>query len=55
MSMRLAYLAVLRMFGWLVLLARSDRAKPNLRLAGCAGQPSGLLKLFEPAGLFLVT
>ena len=25
--MRFAYLAVLRMFGWLALLARSDRAK----------------------------
>ncbi len=27
MSLRLAYLAVLRKFGWLALLARSDRAK----------------------------
>ena len=27
MSIRFAYLAVLRMFGWLALLARSDRAK----------------------------
>jgi putative transposase len=27
MSMRFAYLAVLRMFGWLALLARTDRAK----------------------------
>jgi putative transposase len=27
MSLRSAYLAVLRVFGWLVLLARSDRAK----------------------------
>lgn len=27
MSLRLAYLAVLRMFGWLALLARSDHAK----------------------------
>lgn len=27
MSLRFAYLAVLRMFGWLALLARSDRAK----------------------------
>ena len=27
MSMRFAYLALLRMFGWLALLARSDRAK----------------------------
>jgi transposase len=27
MSLRFAYLTVLRMFGWLVLLARSDRAK----------------------------
>jgi putative transposase len=27
MSMRFAYLVVLRMFGWLALLARSDRAK----------------------------
>ena len=27
MSLRIAYLAVLRMFGWLALLARSDRAK----------------------------
>src|SRR5271154_420173 len=27
MSLRFAYLAVLRVFGWLVLLARSDRAK----------------------------
>jgi putative transposase len=26
-SLRLAYLAVLRAFGWLALLARSDRAK----------------------------
>jgi putative transposase len=26
-SLRLAYLAVLRVFGWLTLLARSDRAK----------------------------
>jgi putative transposase len=26
-SLRLAYLAVLRVFGWLALLARSDRAK----------------------------
>jgi putative transposase len=26
-SLRFAYLAVLRVFGWLVLLARSDRAK----------------------------
>ncbi len=38
MSMRFAYLAVLRMFGWLALLARSDRAKDAeiliLRLQG---------------------
>jgi putative transposase len=27
MSLRFAYLAVLRVFGWLALLARSDRAK----------------------------
>ena len=27
MTLRLAYLAVLRVFGWLALLARSDRAK----------------------------
>lgn len=27
MSLRFAYLAVLRMFGWLALLARSDRAR----------------------------
>ena len=27
MSLRIAYLAVLRMFGWLALLARSDRSK----------------------------
>ena len=27
MPLRLAYLAVLRVFGWLTLLARSDRAK----------------------------
>ncbi|HUY48830.1 MAG TPA: hypothetical protein VMV92_24460 [Streptosporangiaceae bacterium] len=27
MSLRFAYLAVLRMFGWLALLTRSDRAK----------------------------
>ncbi len=27
MHLRLAYLAVLRVFGWLALLARSDRAK----------------------------
>ena len=27
MSLRLAYLAVLRVFGWLALLPRSDRAK----------------------------
>ena len=27
MSLRFAYLAVLRVFGWLSLLARSDRAK----------------------------
>jgi hypothetical protein len=27
MPVRLAYLAVLRVFGWLALLARSDRAK----------------------------
>ncbi len=27
MSLRIAYLAVLRVFGWLALLARSDRAK----------------------------
>ena len=27
MSLRLAYLAVIRVFGWLALLARSDRAK----------------------------
>lgn len=27
MSMRFAYLAVLRMFGWIALIARSDRAK----------------------------
>ena len=26
-SLRLAYLAVLRVFGWLALLARTDRAK----------------------------
>ena len=26
-SLRLAYLTVLRVFGWLILLARSDRAK----------------------------
>ena len=26
-SLRFAYLAVLRVFGWLALLARSDRAK----------------------------
>ena len=26
-SLRLAYLTVLRVFGWLALLARSDRAK----------------------------
>lgn len=27
MSLRLAYLTALRVFGWLALLARSDRAK----------------------------
>jgi putative transposase len=27
MPLRLAYLAVLRIFGWLALIARSDRAK----------------------------
>ena len=27
MSLRLSYLAVLRVFSWLALLARSDRAK----------------------------
>ena len=27
MSLRFSYLAVLRVFGWLALLARSDRAK----------------------------
>ena len=27
MSLRLAYLSVLRVFGWLALLTRSDRAK----------------------------
>jgi putative transposase len=27
MSLRIAYLAVIRMFGWLALLACSDRAK----------------------------
>ena len=27
MTLRFAYLAVLRVFGWLALLARSDRAK----------------------------
>jgi putative transposase len=27
MSLRIVYLAVLRVFGWLALLARSDRAK----------------------------
>jgi hypothetical protein len=27
MTLRFAYLSVLRVFGWLVLLARSDRAK----------------------------
>ena len=27
MSLQFAYLAVLRLFGWLALLARSDRAK----------------------------
>jgi hypothetical protein len=27
MSLRFAYLAVLRVFGWLALLARSDQAK----------------------------
>jgi hypothetical protein len=27
MSLRFTYLAVLRMFGWLALFARSDRAK----------------------------
>lgn len=27
MSLRFAYLAVVRLFGWLAMLARSDRAK----------------------------
>jgi hypothetical protein len=27
MSLRLGYLVILRVFGWLALLARSDRAK----------------------------
>src|SRR5271166_5946703 len=38
MSLRLAYLAVLRVFGWLALLARSDRAK-DAEIQRQAGTP----------------
>jgi hypothetical protein len=40
MSMRFAYLAVLRMFGWLALLARSDRAKDAEILICATKSPS---------------
>src|SRR5271165_6903443 len=40
MSLRFAYLAVLRVFGWLALLARSDRAKDaEILLQRQAGTP----------------
>jgi len=41
-SLRLAYLAVLRVFGWLALLAWSDRAKdPEIRAPRT--QPEGAI------------
>jgi putative transposase len=44
MSLRFAYLTVIRIFGWLALLARSDRAKDAEILmlrhqVGCAPAP----------------
>ena len=43
MSLRIAYLAVLRMFGWLALLARSDRAKDagDAAVSGTGGHVGG--------------
>jgi hypothetical protein len=48
-SLRLAYLAVLRAFGWLALLARSDRAQ-DAEILILGHQAGNLLTGLEGAG-----
>jgi hypothetical protein len=42
MILRFAYLAVLRMFSWLALLARSDRADPDVTARGTGPATVGI-------------
>jgi hypothetical protein len=54
MSLRFAYLAVLRVFGWLALLARSDigEIKTTLMLYAWPAASGGTSQLFNSAAAF---
>ena len=42
-SMRFAYFVVLRVFGWLALLAHLDRVELDLLDLACMGFPAGII------------